>query len=156
MDYEKLLTELTKQEETLQFLSFSNADAMEIGLYLYAQAQKENKKVTIDISRNGQQLFHVALPGTGPDNDQWIIRKSRVVNRFSMSSYHVGTLLKSMNATLEEKFYVSSQDYAAHGGSFPIIIQNTGVIGTITVSGLPQAEDHAMVVNAISYFLKLS
>jgi uncharacterized protein (UPF0303 family) len=46
--------------------------------------------------------------------------------------------------------------YAAHGGSFPINITGSGLIGTATVSGLPQAADHALVVEAIERFLGLA
>jgi uncharacterized protein (UPF0303 family) len=43
--------------------------------------------------------------------------------------------------------------YATHGGAFPLRICNVGVIGTITVSGLPQADDYAFVVESIDRFL---
>lgn len=154
MDYEKKLEELAQQELDLQFTTFTNEDAVQLGMMLYTHAKKEKLAITIDITRNGQQLFHIALPGTSPDQDQWIIRKARIVNRFNMSSYSMGTYLKSCNASLETKYNLSTLDYAPHGGAFPIIIKNVGVVGTIAVSGLPQAEDHALVVSTISEFLK--
>ena len=153
MNYEELLNILKQQELDLQFSSFTNEDAVWIGLYLYERAKKENLPITIDITRNMHQLFHLSLPGTSPDNDQWVLRKNRLVNRFQISSFQMGSLLKLQNSTLEKKYNLSSVDYAAHGGSFPIIIKNVGVVGTITVSGLTQAEDHALVIDAISAFL---
>ncbi len=150
----ELLKELEQQEKELQFDSFSNEDAVAIGLAIYERAKKENLPITVDITRNGQQLFHLAMPGTSADNDQWIIRKCRLANRMQMSSFHIGTMLKDMGTTLEERFYISSVDYAPHGGCFPIYIKNTGMIGTITVSGLAQEDDHKVVVEAIRAYLK--
>jgi uncharacterized protein (UPF0303 family) len=43
-------------------------------------------------------------------------------------------------------------DYAAHGGAFPVRIANVGIVAVVTVSGLPQAEDHALVVTALERF----
>jgi uncharacterized protein (UPF0303 family) len=151
--YEELLKELERQESELQFIEFTNETALTIGLYLIEQAKKGNKKITIDINRNGHQLFHYSFEGTGPDNDQWVIRKNRVVNRFNHSSFYMGTLYKKSGKTVEEQSCVSSFEYSAHGGAFPITIKNVGVIGTITVSGLPQEEDHEMVVDAIKAYL---
>jgi uncharacterized protein (UPF0303 family) len=44
-------------------------------------------------------------------------------------------------------------DFAAHGGSFPIIVRGTGCIGAVTVSGLPQRDDHNLVVEALALLL---
>lgn len=151
---ENLLKELEAQEQQLQFDRFSNEDAAELGLALYRTAKEKNLPVTIDITRNGHQLFHLSMPGTSPDNDQWVARKIKLVNRMGMSSYRVGTLLRSLGMTLEERFELSHYEYAAHGGCFPVILKGTGPIGTITISGLAQEEDHAMVVNAIREYLK--
>ena len=89
------------------------------------------------------------MTGTSPDNDAWIRRKNNVVNRFGHSSLYIGIVLKQAAQTMEEKYLLSSHDYAAHGGAFPLIIREVGVVGTITVSGLPQREDHALVVTTI-------
>ena len=54
---------------------------------------------------------------------------------------------------LDEALGVEPRCFAAHGGAFPIRIRDVGVIGTITVSGLPQAQDHAFVTEMIEMFL---
>ena len=154
MDYTTLINELKQQEERLQFSSFSNADAVAIGFDLYALAKERQLPITIDIMRNGQQLFHLAMPGTSADNDQWVIRKCRLVNRFQASSFRIGTELRAEGRTLEDRYELSHYEYAAHGGCFPILIRDTGMVGTITVSGLAQEDDHALVVEAIERFLQ--
>jgi len=153
--YDELIKELEMQEKELQFTEFTSETALKIGLSLIEKAKQDNKMITIDITRNGQQLFHYSFEGTSADNDQWVIRKNRVVYRFNKSSLHVGTLLLNLGKTMEENYLISSSEYAAHGGSFPIIIKNVGVVGTITVSGLAQKEDHDMVVEAIRTHLGL-
>ena len=151
---ENLLKELEVQEQQLQFDRFSHEDAVALGLRLYETAKEKNLPVTIDITRNGHQLFHLSMPGTSPDNDQWVARKIKLVNRMGMSSFRVGMLLRSLGMTLEERFELSHYEYAAHGGCFPVILKGTGPIGTVTISGLAQEDDHAMVVDAIREYLQ--
>ena len=103
-NYDELVKTLEKQEEELQFSEFTSAVALKIGLSLIEKAKKDNKKITIDITRSGHQLFHYSFDGTSPDNDQWVIRKNRVANRFNKSSFLVGVSLLSMGKTLEEKW----------------------------------------------------
>ncbi len=148
-----LLRELLQQEADLHFSRFTNEMALELGLALLDEARTHSGPVTIDITRHGQQLFHYAMPGTSADNDDWIRRKGNVVRRFGHSSFYVGVSLKNAGQTMEEKYLLSSQDYAAHGGAFPLIIREVGVVGAIAVSGLPQQEDHELVVATIRRFL---
>jgi uncharacterized protein (UPF0303 family) len=148
-----LVTELAAQEQRLRFERFDNDDAWTLGCLLVDLAKARELPVTIDIRRHGQQLFHAARPGTVPDNDRWIERKVRVVDRYHASSYLVGRRFAARGEALDEAFGVNPADYAAHGGAFPIRIRDVGVVGTITVSGLPQADDHALVVEAIGLFL---
>jgi uncharacterized protein (UPF0303 family) len=144
---------LLQQEDEIQFKSFDNNMAFVVGLALLDAARNKGKGVTIDIARNGQQLFHFAMQGTTRDNDVWVQRKNNVVNRFGHSSFFMGISLKSKDQTMEEKYLISSSEFAAHGGAFPLIIRGVGVVGTITVSGLPQEEDHELVVTTLRKFL---
>jgi uncharacterized protein (UPF0303 family) len=152
-NYQRLLVKLHRQEEVLQFSEFTNETALALGLALVEAARGENKAVTIDVCRNGQQLFHCALPGTSADNDQWIKRKNRVVNRFGHSSFFMGAFYKSKETTMEESAHLDPDRFAAHGGAFPITVRNVGVVGTVTVSGLPQEEDHDLVIRVLSEHL---
>jgi len=152
-DVLKLMDQVLKEEAALQFSEFTNQTAWELGLMLVEKAHAEDKKITIDISRSGQQLFHYALAGTAPDNDEWIRRKNRVVGRFFHSSFYMGLYYKSKETTIEKNSLVSEMEYAPHGGAFPITIANVGIVGTITVSGLPQREDHEFVVAVLKEFL---
>jgi uncharacterized protein (UPF0303 family) len=152
-DDEQLLRTLARQEELLQFTEFTNNTAIGLGMRLVEAARSEGKAVTADICRHGQQLFHCALAGTSADNDEWIKRKNRVVNRFGHSSYYMGIHYRSRNTTIEHSALLDPAEYAPHGGAFPVIIKHVGVVGTITVSGLPQQEDHALVVRIIAEHL---
>jgi uncharacterized protein (UPF0303 family) len=100
-----------------------------------------------------RQLFHASLAGTSADNDEWVKRKVRLVYRFEHSSFYMGQSLKSKGKSIEEAYLLSEKEYAPHGGCFPVIVKGTGMVGTITISGLPQEEDHKLVVQAIRNYL---
>ena len=148
-----ILEQVLLEEQELQFVSFNESTAWQIGRQLVEQAQKEGLSITIDITRGEHQLFHASLPGTSADNDEWIRRKVRLVYRFGHSSFYIGQLLKSKGKQLEEAYLIPESEYAPHGGCFPVLVKNTGMVGTITVSGLPQEEDHILVVQAIRDYL---
>ncbi|MGQ5638068.1 MULTISPECIES: heme-degrading domain-containing protein [unclassified Streptomyces] len=147
--------ELEAQERRLVFRQFTHDDAWALGSLLVELARERQAPVAIDIHRAGQQLFHAALPGSTPDNDAWIARKRRVVERYGASSYLVGARFRAKGTTFEDSSRLDPDAYAAHGGSFPIAVENVGVIGAVTVSGLPQLQDHRFVVEALERFLKV-
>jgi uncharacterized protein (UPF0303 family) len=154
-DQQALIASLEAQEERLVFSRFSNEDAWRLGNAMAAAAIERALPVTIDIRRHGQQLFHVALPGTTAENDSWIERKVNVVNRFAAASYLVGRRLAARGSALDEALGVEPRLFAAHGGAFPVRIRDVGVVGTVTVSGLPQADDHAFVTEMIGAYLSI-
>jgi uncharacterized protein (UPF0303 family) len=143
------LAELAAEEDELQFATFTNDDAWALGSELVATARERALPVAIHISRNHHQLFHAALTGATPDNDSWILRKTNVVNRFGHSSLYVGQQFRERGSTFEEASGLDPQVYAAHGGGFPILVRGVGPVGVVVVSGLPQVEDHRMVVAAL-------
>jgi uncharacterized protein (UPF0303 family) len=143
------LAELAAEEEELQFPGFTNDDAWDLGSALVAAARRDGAPVAVDISRHGHQLFHASLPGTSPDNDSWIQRKTRVVHRFGHSSLHVRQASIERGTTFEQEFGLDPARYAAHGGAFPVVVRSVGPVGAVVVSGLPQLEDHRMVVAAL-------
>jgi uncharacterized protein (UPF0303 family) len=123
--------------------------AWNLGVRIRTLAVERGLAVVIDVRRFGQPLFYAALDGTTPDNPEWVRRKSNVVARFHRSSYAVGLSLKAKNETLLEKQGLPLIDYATHGGSFPLAVAGAGVVGSATVSGLPQRADHELVVEAL-------
>jgi len=146
------LEKIKEQEETLLFKSFSNENALEIGLFIIESAKKFKKSVAVNIVKNGQTVFHYAMDGTSPDQDEWIKKKSNVVFRHHHSSYYMKLYNELKNRSYFEFYSVSPFEYAIHGGAFPITIEGSGVIGVITVSGLAQEEDHELIVEAITKF----
>ncbi len=148
-----ILQQLLQEEQELQFTGFNEETAWQIGCRLVERAAQENLAVTIDITRGEHQLFHASRHGTSADNDEWVKRKVRLVYRFEHSSFYIGQLLKSKGKRIEEAYLISETEYAPHGGCFPIIVKDTGVVGTVTVSGLAQEEDHKLVVQVIREYL---
>ncbi|GAA0468590.1 heme-degrading domain-containing protein [Streptomyces stramineus] len=144
---------LEAHERRLVFDRFGNDDAWELGSLLVRLARERGAAVVVDIRRGAQQLFHYALPGTSADNDAWIDRKCRVVERYGESSYLVGARFRAKGRTFEDHSRLDPDRYAAHGGAFPVRLRGTGVVGTIAVSGLAQGDDHQLVVEALERYL---
>lgn len=147
------LERVSLQERELQLPRLDAQVAWELGLRLRTMAQERGLPVVIDVRKFGQPLFYAALEGTTPDNAEWVRRKSNVVARFHRSSYAVGLKLKAKNETLAEQQGLPLADYATHGGSFPLATTDAGVVGSVTVSGLPQRADHELVVEALCSLL---
>jgi uncharacterized protein (UPF0303 family) len=150
---DNILKQLLQEEQEFQFASFNETSAWRLGSQMVERAMRENLPITIDITRGQHQLFHASMPGTAADNDEWVKRKVRLVNRFGHSSFYMGQMLKSKCKTIEQSYLIPESEFAAHGGCFPIIVKGTGMVGTITVSGLPQEEDHKLVVESIRAFI---
>jgi uncharacterized protein (UPF0303 family) len=156
MSIDRDLEKIVLQEQRLRFKHFDSAAAWAVGSALKGAAEKRNAAVAIDIQLHGHALFSYAMPGTTPDNLDWIRRKRNVVRHFHRSSYAIGLTHQRAQTTLQAKNGLDPKDYAPHGGSFPIFLEGTGCVGTITVSGLPQREDHMLIVSVLQDYLQLA
>ena len=147
---EQDLQRLALQEQTLQLSQFDEATAWELGTRIKSICEARQVGVTIEVRRAKETLFFYAMPGVVPNNTEWVRRKRNTVELLHRSSYAVGLAHGKEGTSLPLKCGVSLNDYAEHGGSFPIRVKGAGCVGAVTVSGVPQREDHAIVVEALA------
>jgi len=146
---------LVKQEQQLVLPEFNSDVAHKLGMMMIDRAKKEGKPIAVSITVARQNVFHYAQDGLGPDADNWIRRKSNVVYEYHMSSLRTGLKLERENSTLIAHGR-NPNDFMVNGGSFPIIVKGAGVIGAITVTGLPHLDDHEYVTMALAEHLGIS
>ena len=147
------LIQMEKEEQELIFEEFTNETALQVGLAIIEEAKRLGKSITVEIYRHGQRLFAYAMTGTTVGNEDWIRRKNNVVQHFGQSSWHVALLVRQEGTTLEERYGLPLTDYVGAGGGFPLIVEGEGQVGTITVSGLPDQEDHDLLITSLRRFM---
>lgn len=147
------LSQLQLEEAELQFPSFNHQVAWDLGIALRNNALNQNAPVAIEVYAFEQVLFQCALPGSVADNLDWIKRKRNTVLRYGQSSFYIGQKHVAKGTSLLVQSHIEAKEYADHGGAFPIRLDNSGLIGAVTVSGLPQLDDHNMVVNVLRQYL---
>lgn len=139
---------LEAEAQDLILPQFTETTALDLGMVLVRMAQDGALPIVINIRTADRTLFHAALPGSTPLNDLWARRKGNTALLFQLPSFLVGTRNRAKNETLA-RHGLDPADYADNGGAVPIRVAGAGVVAVVTVSGLPQAEDHALVVQAI-------
>jgi uncharacterized protein (UPF0303 family) len=155
MNIDRDLERIALQEKRLRFERFDTGIVWDLGLALRAAADKRGVGVAIDISTPSYTLFSHAMEGATPDNAEWVRRKRNVTLRFHRSSYAIGLELTRDKRTLEEQEGLKAEDYMAHGGCFPIRLAGPTCIGAITISGLPQRDDHDLLTRTLAAFLRV-
>ncbi|MGN0251051.1 MAG: heme-degrading domain-containing protein [Oliverpabstia sp.] len=156
MTVEELVKVLEMQEEILQFSSFTNADAWELGNMVVQEAKRLGLTIATRIRlNNGYTVFQYGMDGTNLLNEQWMTRKENTVKTLEESSLRFCMNLRANQESLEDHF-LDPREYAACGGGFPIRVEEVGVIGTIVVSGLDHVSDHDLLVKCISKYLHVA
>ena len=150
------IAQIARQEAELVLGAFDADVAWRLGTIVRELAVGRGLSIVVDIRRFGQpsqQLFYTALAGTTPDNGRWVERKANTVARFHRSSYAMGLKLEAEGASFFAKYALPDAEYATHGGAFPLRVMNAGLVGCLTVSGLPQRADHELAVEALCFYL---
>lgn len=142
------------QQEELVFEDFNHEEAWKLGNLMVQRAREQRLPVGLSITFNRQSMFYCALPGSAPTNEHFIERKDNVVYECYRSSYEM-TLAAALETERDfmEYWGMDYMDFALAGGSFPITVRGSGVLGTVTCSGLAQEEDHRFVVSVLKEYL---
>lgn len=146
---------IAKQEALLQFDAFDNTTAWKLGESIKRHCEAEQLAVAIEVRLCRETVFFYAMPGTSPNNADWARRKRNTTELQQRSSYAVGLALQE-GETLASQSGLPLRDYAHHGGSVPIRVKGIGCVGAATISGLPQRDDHVVVVQAMAFLIGVS
>src|SRR4029079_5666431 len=120
---------------------------------LLTTATDRGLRVTIEVRLGDRVVFRAARSGTDQTNDQHVAREARSVQRFGHSSLYERLRYELAGTTFAEATSLTFPDYAPHGGGFPLLVAGTGPVGVVIVSGLPQLEDHALVIECLDAYL---
>jgi uncharacterized protein (UPF0303 family) len=147
------IDELEAQERDLVFERADLASLHDLGRLMSKAAQERDLPIVIHIRAGARLVFVAALPGSTASNDLWAARKARLTEHFEQSSMLVRLRLERDGQDVHGAHTLSPDLYQAHGGAFPLRARGVGVIGSVVVSGLPQIDDHAFVVEQLSLFI---
>lgn len=143
------LIDLDNEQNRLELTRFDYATAWALGLRMQLEASARSLPVAIEVSHGNTLVFFALLPGATPDNPDWTRRKRAVALRFHKSSLYMRLLCEQHGWNFNDRFRLPEADFAASGGAVPIMVRGVGLVGTAAVSGLPDVEDHALVVSAL-------
>lgn len=141
------------QEQDLVLDQFDEDVAFALGSAIRDRALAENLSLVVDIRTWDRQMFFAATAGTSADNAEWVRRKINTVRRFQRPSYRL--VLERGEAPFLPQSGADPVDYVIAGGGFPIRVKGAGIIGCLTISGLPGRLDHGVAVAALCDHLGL-
>ena len=149
MNVEAALGAVQQQEKSLILDKFDENVAFKLGQTAVDLASARGQAIWVNISRADHTLFEFSMPGTKPANSDFGMRKRSVVNLMHFSS--INFYIQKLNGfNFVEFMNLDSRKFGTYGGSFPIRVINAGVVGSITVSGLSDLDDHNLVVDVLS------
>lgn len=146
--------QLADQAQQLQLTAFGVTEALALGEHALSIARERKLPVTIEIWLDGRLVFKAAMPGTSDENDDWLRRKHNVVREFNDSTLAVRVGHEERAEDFYEVTGLPEVDFAPHGGGWPIKVIGTGTVGFMGVSGLPQVDDHKLIVECLQGFTR--
>lgn len=141
-----LLERVRADERESTLPAFAHADAVDLGTRALTLAVERSLPVAIRVTRGDQLAFHAATDGTSADNDAWIERKIRLVRRLEISSLQARVRHELDDGDLG---WLDPVHYALAGGCIPLRMAGGALVGTLTVSGLPDVQDHDLAMEAV-------
>ena len=150
------LEAVTARLQELTLDHFDEDAAWQLGNIMRARAAESGYPIAIDIQVGDAPLFSVMLPGATAANFDWARRKRNLALLVGESSWEL-SLKKALGTDFASLMGLDPRDYTPHGGCVPIRVRGVvGIVATVTVSGLPQEEDHEFAVRCLAEFKELT
>ncbi|HWH26014.1 MAG TPA: heme-binding protein [Pseudolysinimonas sp.] len=141
------IQELEKWRD-IEFPSFSNDDALNLGLVAAGVIRDHELELAVDIVVRGDLVFRAMRSGTGAGNFEWLAGKAAAVLMHGEPS--LLDKLRRIEAGTDNDPEPDGVKF--FGGSVPIRVAGE-IIGTLTMSGQPDAIDHEMATEAVTRYL---
>jgi ADP-ribose pyrophosphatase YjhB (NUDIX family)/uncharacterized protein (UPF0303 family) len=132
--------------EPARLSSFSNADAVTLGILATNVIIERGRNLAVDVRLGDDLVYRAKLGTTGQGNDEWLFGKAATTRAFREPSLLVRRRTED-GAELE-----ISDDLKVYGGSIPIFVGDD-LVATITMSGEPDHIDHATCAEAVERYL---
>ena len=143
------LSAVQAELETLVLESFNEDAAWRLASLMREKAIASKMPIVIDIRQGDTPLVAIQLPGATAANFDWARRKRNLTLLVGESSWEL-SLKKALGTDFAELMGLDPRDYTPHGGCVPVRVKGvTGIVATVTVSGLPQEQDHQFAVDAL-------
>jgi len=113
-------------------------------------ASRRGLPIAVGIVGEAAPLFYCALDGSRAHDSDAIRRRQNTVLRFGVSSLEVGVRFRRAGWSLQSQG-LSDADYALDGGGVPLRLAGGGIVGAMTIAGLDDARDHALVVESLRW-----
>jgi uncharacterized protein (UPF0303 family) len=125
--------------------------AVALGEFCLHRARASELPILIMVRHLGRTVYVAALPGSAAVNENWAMRKIRLVELFGKSSLLVRLEHEADAKNVYELHSISEEVYAAAGGALTLH-NSSGIVGVLVVSGLDQVSDHMFCVEALAGF----
>ena len=152
--YTDIMNTVEQQEKLLRIDRFSGEEALALSCLMADLAKERGIAMGISICKpNGATVFQHLMDGADALNTQdWLRRKTNVVNAFEHSSMYMWACEQATGQTVQYNG-LDPMEHIQKGGAFPLILKTGEFVGVAAVSGLPHEKDHQFVVDALAKYL---
>jgi uncharacterized protein (UPF0303 family) len=144
---------LALEAKTLTLASLTQAQALEIGGIAQELGLDRKLPIATEVQMKDWVVFHASLPGSSPENDDWMRRKANVVNATGHSSMYEKVLAEEQGIDWHQSTGLLEVDHAVYGGGLALNVVGLGLTGVLLISGLTEVEDHLLGVEILTEYL---
>lgn len=144
------LEQLLAEEQEL-LLDPSRLDVFAFAEHCVRTMRSELLPLAFIIRLHGRTVYQIALPGSQPINDLWMLRKARVAETWGHSSLFVRLEHESTSRPFASHG-INLDEYAFFGGAYPLRDAQERTFGSIAISGTYQLPEHHLLVRLLREF----